>query len=51
VVLRRTRHKIGHFRDVPKANLSAWYENKQNLLVPKGNSVELAARGTAEVDF
>jgi len=24
-VLRPTRHKIGHFGDVPQANLSAWY--------------------------
>jgi len=25
VALRPTRHKIGHFRDVPQANLLAWY--------------------------
>jgi len=25
VVLRPTQHKIGHFRDVPQANLLAWY--------------------------
>jgi len=24
-VLRPTRHKIGHFGDVPQANLVAWY--------------------------
>jgi len=27
VVLRPTRHKIGHFGDVPQANLLAWYGN------------------------
>jgi len=25
VVLHPTRHRIGHFRDVPQANLLAWY--------------------------
>jgi len=25
VALRPTRHKIGHFGDVPQANLLAWY--------------------------
>ena len=25
VVLRPTQHKIGHFGDVPQANLLAWY--------------------------
>jgi len=27
-VLCRTRHKIGHFGDVPQANLLAWYRKK-----------------------
>jgi len=30
-----TRHKIGHFGDVPQANLLAWYGKKQNLTQQK----------------
>jgi len=34
VVVRPTRHKTGHFRDVPQANLLAWY-GKLNLTQQK----------------
>jgi len=30
-VLRPTRHKLGHFADVPKANLLVLYGRKQNV--------------------
>jgi len=31
MVVRRIRHKIGHFGDVPQLNLLAWYgETKAN---------------------
>ena len=35
VLRRRTRHKIGHFGDVPQANLLAWYDKNQNLAQQK----------------
>ena len=32
VVLRSTQHKIGHFEDLPQANLLAWYgKSKPNI--------------------
>jgi len=47
MVLRPTRHKTGHFRDIPQANLLAWY-GKLNIAQQKHTFTNQKTRTTTQ---